>query len=981
MTWYGCKIRLSICIICASVFDVATSNAIAAEDLRTRERSSRPNIVVILTDDQGFADISLNQHHPLEVSTPNMDSLAQDGVQFEQAYTSGHVCSPTRAGLMLGRYQQRVGVYSAGDGGRGFDPELPLFPSFLPDEYVSAAIGKWHLGLDEDYPALKWHALNRGFDECYKFMGRGGHSYFDLRSDTEGKFNHPIYRNKERINDEGYLTDRLSEEAVAFIDRHKKQPFFLYLAYNAVHAPPEAPQTDIDYFREKFPDLSEERVVLMAMLKRLDDGIGSVISKLKQEQLFQNTLVFFLTDNGGSKAMSADNTPLRGYKGSLQEGGIRTPMIVSWPAAFQGGRSLQHPVISLDILPTALDATGQLATDNDFDGKSLLPLLTEQSNQHHETLYWCKDGGEQAVRRGDWKLRVDGGEIELFNLRSDPSETKNLAERRPDQVQELGRAFDRWLADMAAPITGGDKPSSNFGNSKAAGTINPTPDNPKTRRRKDRTRSKNTPSDAEAEKPELTSNPVTEDQAKNTTSSRPNVLLIVCDDLNTHVSTSEYPHIVTPAFDALAAAGMTFKRAYCQYPVCGPSRASFLSGLYPESTAVLDNTSDIRQTRPGTISLPQRFHDAGYWTASVGKVFHNPKTDPGDTAWHEVRRFENDELPLVTSARLAFEQVHGSIEERDNRQRWRSHLTSLSTQTRGQQKPGFGPSGLRDEQHKDGKNVRQVAQWLKSKPHGNQPFFIACGIQKPHVPFLAPDGYFDMYPQAGLRFQYTPSNFWDHVPKLAMVKRYQQFGFELGVENDALRRQYTQAYHACISFIDAQIGLLLDALKKNGDWNNTIIILTSDHGYQLGEHFMWGKVTLFETCARVPFLIRVPHLTTAGSSSGEIIELVDLYPTLAELCSVPPPSILQGQSLVPMLSDAKAAGKDYAYTVVTRGDRLGRAIRAKDYRYAKWADGEELYDLRSDPSEFTNLAASPSHADVLTAMRAALAKRQTIIKQ
>jgi arylsulfatase A-like enzyme len=414
-----------------------------------------PNIVVILTDDQGYADISLNPHHPKEVSTPNMDALAHDGVVFSQGYTSGHVCSPTRAGLMLGRYQQRVGVYSAGDGGRGFDPTLPIFPSFLPDEYVSIAIGKWHLGLDEDYPQLKWHAMNRGFDECYKFMGRGGHSYFDLRSDTDGKFSHPIYRNKERINDQGYLTDRLTEEAIAFIDRNKRRPFFLYLAYNAVHAPPEAPETTIDEYRRRFPDLSEERVILMAMLKHLDDGVGEVIGKLKKEDLFDNTLLFFLTDNGGSKAMRANNAPLRGFKGSLEEGGIRTPFIVGWPAKFSGGRTIDTPVISLDILPTALDAIGMAPpSESGFDGKSLLPLLTGKSTMHHEALFWCKDGDEWAVRRGDWKLRSTRGQTELFNLVQDPSETTNLVDRCPEMAETLRGAFDAWVAPMPAPITG-----------------------------------------------------------------------------------------------------------------------------------------------------------------------------------------------------------------------------------------------------------------------------------------------------------------------------------------------------------------------------------------------------------------------------------------------------------------------------------------------------------------------------------------------
>ena len=417
-----------------------------------------PNIVVILTDDQGYADISLNPHHPKEVSTPHMDALAEDGVVFTQGYTSGHVCSPTRAGLMLGRYQQRVGVYSAGDGGRGFDPKLPIFPSFLPDEYVSTALGKWHLGLDEDYPELKWHAMNRGFDECYKFMGRGGHSYFDLRSDNVGKFAGPIYRNKNRIDDEGYLTDRLSEEAVAFIDRNKKQPFFLYLAYNAVHAPAEAPQATVEEFQKRFPGLSDERAILMAMLKHLDDGVGDVVAKLKQEGLFDNTLLFFLTDNGGSKAMSADNSPLRGFKGSLEEGGIRTPFIVSWPARFSGARTVDTPVISIDILPTVLDAIGvQPPAETPFDGKSLLPLLTGQTQTHHDTIFWCKEGGQWAVRRGDWKLRSVNGMVELFNLAEDLSETTNLADRQPEMVKTLSNAFDVWIVPMADPITGGSK--------------------------------------------------------------------------------------------------------------------------------------------------------------------------------------------------------------------------------------------------------------------------------------------------------------------------------------------------------------------------------------------------------------------------------------------------------------------------------------------------------------------------------------------
>ena len=458
--------------------------------------------------------------------------------------------------------------------------------------------------------------------------------------------------------------------------------------------------------------------------------------------------------------------------------------------------------------------------------------------------------------------------------------------------------------------------------------------------------------------------------------SRPNVLLIVCDDLNTHVSTSGYSHISTPAFDQLASAGMTFGRAYCQYPVCGPSRASFLSGLYPESTGVLDNQSDIRETRPGTVSMPQRFKQTGYWTGSVGKVFHNTRTDPGETAWDAVLRFDNDEMPMVTPIRQAFEAKHGPVDQGRNRRLWRQFYPTIATQTRGQQ-PGYGPSGLRDDQHKDGKNARQIMSWLEEESHGEKPFFMACGIHKPHGPFLAPDAYFEMYPREDLEFSPAPPNFWDQSPKTAMVKRYEGFGFELGVENDPLRREYMQAYHACISFIDAQIGLIFDALKRAGHWDDTIIILTSDHGYQLGEHFMWGKVTLFEVCNRVPLVIRVPGKTKAGSSSEGLVELVDLYPTLAELCRVTGPDDLQGRSLVPMLLDPTAPGKKIVYTVVTRGDKLGKAIRTDRWRYAIWPDGEELYDLENDAAEHQNLANADEHAATLAAMRAQLTRVQS----
>ena len=438
----------------------------------------------------------------------------------------------------------------------------------------------------------------------------------------------------------------------------------------------------------------------------------------------------------------------------------------------------------------------------------------------------------------------------------------------------------------------------------------------------------------------------------------PNVLFIVCDDLNTHVSTSDYRHIRTPAMDRLAAGGTRFLRTYCQYPVCGPSRSSFLSGLYPESTRVLDNKSDIRQKRPGIIPLPAHFRKNGYWTAGVGKIFHNMKTDPGESCWYEYERFENERNPVLEKARKEFEAASGSIEKAANRKAWRLKLKEAKRGASGQKVPGYGPTDMSDEEHKDGRNVRRVASWLDRKSYGDKPFFIACGIQKPHVPFWAPKKYFDMYPQDKLVIPPALVGDWNDIPARAMVKRFKAFGFELDKENDPLRRAYTQAYHACISFIDAQIGLLLEALKRNKLWENTIVILISDHGYHLGEHYMWGKVSLFEECARVPMVVRVPGRTREGTISNGLIELVDLYPTLSELCGLKAQVHLQGKSFTALLDDPAGAGRETAYTVVSRGTELGRSIRTARWRYAEWGSSSsaELYDLEKDPAEHTNLA-------------------------
>ena len=434
------RLRYILHTLVFSLFGIPS--IISAED--------KPNIVIILTDDQGYADVSYNPHSPPEVRTPNIDALAHSSVICTQGYTSGHVCSTTRAGLMTGRYQQRFGIYTAGEGGSGVPLDEVFIPQRLkPAGYVSGALGKWHLGLTEEY-----HAMNRGFDEFYGFMGRGAHPYFD-HSDMD----HPIYRGLKPIKEEGYLTTRITEEAVGFINRHKEESFFLYVAYNAVHSPPEAPDEDI-----KNVTGNKKRDTLMAMIKHLDLGVGEIVSSLKKHNIFDNTLLIFLTDNGGSKTMSANNAPLRGFKQMDYEGGVHVPFIVSWPAQLKGGKKCEVPMWSIDLFATALDAAGlPMPKEKALDGKSILPALKGETEKLHDEFYWSSAGekGKWAIRSGNWKLVAEKKRIELYNLKKDLSETTDLAAKYPKVVSELTAKYNAWLDEMADPMSKQPKRWSN----------------------------------------------------------------------------------------------------------------------------------------------------------------------------------------------------------------------------------------------------------------------------------------------------------------------------------------------------------------------------------------------------------------------------------------------------------------------------------------------------------------------------------------
>jgi arylsulfatase A-like enzyme len=407
-------------------------------------KASRPNIIVILADDAGYSDFGFMGSK--DVLTPHLDKLAGDGVFFKQHYVSASVCSPSRAGLLTGRYQQRFGHEC------NLEPEQPLAfdtaqvtmaEALKQQGYRTAIVGKWHLG---DYKHQ--HPLNNGFDEFWGFIA-GGRSYFFSETNDKPGDLRAILHNHEPDTFSGYLTDVLGDKAVQYIDQWKRQPFFLYLAFNAPHTPIEARPDVLEQFKGK-----TERPVYAAMIYSMDAAIGKVISKLKEDGLYDNTLIFFLSDNGAAHNNGASPAPWKGWKGNEFEGGIRSPLIVSWPHFLKHHTPYEGMASSLDIFATALRAAGAPANAYATDGKDLLPFL--QSNDHtqpvHDALYWRKDQ-MAAARMDHYKLvKLKDGQGVLYDLAKDPAEKNDLSKALPSQFQLLLDTFSLWENNMKMPI-------------------------------------------------------------------------------------------------------------------------------------------------------------------------------------------------------------------------------------------------------------------------------------------------------------------------------------------------------------------------------------------------------------------------------------------------------------------------------------------------------------------------------------------------
>ncbi len=429
--------------------------------------------------------------------------------------------------------------------------------------------------------------------------------------------------------------------------------------------------------------------------------------------------------------------------------------------------------------------------------------------------------------------------------------------------------------------------------------------------------------------------------------SRPNVLFIVVDDLYCGLGCYGAP-VKSPHIDRLAARGMRFDRAYCQYPVCNPSRTSFLTGLRPDTTGILENLTPFRQKLPDVVTLPQLFRQNGYLTTSLGKIIHVGLDANGKRTFYQDAKSWDDCRSFAA--------------------------TSLGKKGEGRDVTGGALPVLNwlaaeggDEDQPDGQMAAAAIQVMEARR--DKPFFLAVGFHKPHDPFHAPRKYFDLYPLDTLPMHQPPA---DRTPDLPVAIPQKHPVYKLAGLN---ARELRRSYLACTSFMDAQVGKLLDALDRLKLWDSTIVVLLGDHGYHQGEHDWWLKFTLFEVGTRPPLLVWAPRAKGMGRPTRGIVEFIDLYPTLADLAGLTPPSGLQGISFRPLLNDPTREGKKAAFSQYHRGQVIGRTVRTDRYRYTEWDRGNkgvELYDHSSDPQEYHNLADKQDLAAVRRELQALL---------
>jgi arylsulfatase A len=920
---------------------VSVSSLLAAE---------RPNLVVFLADDLGYGDLSCFGSD--RVKTPRLDALAAEGARCTQFYGPAAVCSPTRAGMLSGRNPFRLGIYTYIPEGSAMHLQRSerTLPALLRENgYDTCFVGKWAANgslTDASQPQPSDH----GFDH-----------WLAAQNNAVPDQLHPecfVRNGKPAGKIEGYSARIIVDEALHWLEQRpdKARPFCLFVWFHEPHrpiaTPPEfvAPYTAFGTERlaqtKSSTQAAPSHAEYLGNIAHMDHQIGRVLDALQSSGDAARTFTLFTSDNGPIEPGSAG--PLRAGKGAIWEGGVRMPGILRWPGKVKAGQVIDTPVSGLDLLPTFCEIAGiAKPQDRALDGQSIVPLLEGREFQRTKPLLWWNHSGDSvAIREGDWKLRVSTRErtaefatridwyqraeinparAQLFNLREDTAEQNDLAAQKPEVVAQMLPKLTALHRDMQQEqqrtVAWRDEalPRENQGKStkgkKASATLS----------------------------------------APTSTSKKPNVVLIAVDDLRPQLGAYGVDWMKTPHMDRLAASGTRFDHHYVNIAICIPSRVSLLTSLRSQRTQQVYGPMRWQRVQ-GAASIGRAFQQAGYHSVSLGKIWHTQNEKHGDS-WDE-------------------EWKPPHVDYADGNRK---------TNADGVKGPATEALDVPDETYSDGKIRQRAIQIIKqhAAEKRDQPLFLAVGFLKPHLPFVAPKKYWDLYEPATLPLAPAP-DFPKNTPEIARNTRLQKEAYREivtfdGVKNqhpmeEATQRHLIHGYAACTSYTDEQIGRLLAALKNNGLDENTIVVLWGDHGWHLGDLDQWTKATLFERATRSPLIVRAPGMKPGVCD--RLVETVDIFPTLLELCGLPALAVTDGRSFLPLLQDPTQPWKEAVYHCFNRPPAvkggppiIGYAVRTEKARYIEWHEGwtldnepiaREFYRYSPKmPDELWNLIAKP----------------------
>jgi N-sulfoglucosamine sulfohydrolase len=921
------------------VAEVRAGQAVKARDVRNQ----RPNILFLIADDWGWNHAGVSGCK--WVKTPTFDRIAREGVLFRNAFTSNPKCSPSRATILTGRNSWQLEDACCHYG--RFSAKYAVYPDLLAEAgYHVGCTGKgWAPG---DWKSGGFHHNPAG-----------------------PEFNRRTFRPTLKCVGTGDLARNLED----FLkQRRPGQPFCFWIGSNEPHRPYECDSgiragkrieevavptylPDTDVVRRDLLDYGME-------VEWMDKQFGRALAVLEAAGELDRTLVIMTSDHG---------MPFPRVKGQIFEDGFHVPLAMRWPGHIAAGRVVDDFVNFRDLAPTFLELAG-LKPHPQMSGQSLAGLLASPKSgrvdatrdvmligkerhdlgRPHDWGYpvrairtpeflfvhnfeperWpacnpetglgnCDDGPTKSLLM-TWQDRFydlsfgKRTELELYRVSDDPECLRNLAAdpRFAATVRALRARMENLLRQEQDPRT--------LGNGAVFDTYPYTGP-----------REKNGYDEWLASR--QSENP------KQTLPARYNVLLIMADDLNCDLACYGNRLVKSPRIDGLAKRGLQFERAYCQFPLCGPSRAALMCGLYPDQTLIHRNSIRIREHLPDVQTLAQMFRKSGSIADRVGKIYHYSVPGGIGTPGHD------DPASWDYT-------VNPRGRDKDDE----PNIFTLTPGNFGATLSWLAADGT-DLEQTDGIGATAAIRFLEGHAANKTPFFLGMGFYRPHTPYVAPKKYFDLYSPEQMPIPRLPPGYLQTIPapaRATVTNHPEQLHLP-----DKLAREAIRAYHAATTFMDSQVGRVLDAVDRLKLAENTIIVFTSDHGYHLGEHGHYQKMTLFENAARVPLIISVPGMKTAGQSTAAPAQLIDLYPTLAELCGLPAPAYLSGTSLASVLRDPAARPRSEALTQIDGG----YSLRTDRFRYTEWGpdgrDGTELYDHQTDPQEMVNLAGRPDHAD------------------